>query len=157
MNAHNFSFETLKGETLFLGDFANKVVMIVNTASECGFTKQYKALEELYQTYKDKGFILIGAPSNDFGGQEPGKMEDIQKTCDFYQVHFPIAQKVSIKGDQAHPFYQWVRAQVGILGYPKWNFHKILIGKDGHLIDWFSSPTSPLNPKIKRKIEEALL
>ena len=140
-----------------LSRFAGKPVLVVNTASACGFTKQYADLESLWSAYKDQGLIVIGAPSNDFGAQEPGTNADINEFCkDQYNVTFPLTAKVTVKGDQAHPFYAWAKEQAGLLASPKWNFHKYLIGPDGTLIDWFATPTNPNAAKVKKAIERIL-
>lgn len=156
--AHDFKFETLMGgDDMPLSDYAGKVVLIVNTASECGLTGQYEGLEALYQQYKDDGFVIIGVPSNDFGGQEPGEAKDIAKFCKLnYGVSFPMAAKSVVKGKNAHPFYKWAKQQLGFGTTPKWNFHKYLVGKDGTLIRAFSSVTSPTSGKIKKSIDAAI-
>lgn len=152
-----FSFPLLDGGTLKLSDYEGKVMLIVNTASQCGFTPQYKGLEELYQKFKDRGFIVIGVPSNDFGKQEPGDSEEIKCFIkDHYTVTFPITAKQVVTGDDADPFYKWAHEQVGFIGSPKWNFHKYLIGKNGELIDWFSSMTPPTASRVQKAIEKAL-
>ncbi|USO01318.1 MAG: glutathione peroxidase [Alphaproteobacteria bacterium] len=156
-SAYDFSFLLLNGEKLELGKLLGKVLLIVNTASECGFTPQLKDLELLHQEYKDKGLVVIAIPSNDFGGQEPGTIEDITHTaCEIFHATYYITQKYHIAGVNAHPFYTWVNKEVGFLGRPRWNFHKIMIGKSGKLIDWFSSATKPTNKKLKEAIDEAL-
>ena len=131
--------------------------MIVNTASHCGFTKQYKPLEKLYETYKDKGFVIIGVPSNDFGEQEPESNEEIEKFCKLnYGVSFIMTQKEAVSGKDAHPFYKWAKKTLGFGTAPKWNFHKYLINRKGQLIDYFNSITSPDSPKLVKAIENAL-
>jgi glutathione peroxidase len=156
--AYDFKFETLTGrEPLPLRQFEGSVVLIVNTASNCGFTKQYEGLEKLYKTYKDEGFLVIGVPSNDFGAQEPGSNEEIAKFCKFnYGVTFPITSKEIVSGDEAHPFYIWAKEKLGFGTAPKWNFHKYLIGRDGTLIDYFNSTTAPDNDRVIKAIEKAL-
>jgi glutathione peroxidase len=156
-NAHSFNFVSLDAQPLPLSDFKGKVVLVVNTASQCGLTPQYKELEELYQRYKDQGLVILGVPSNDFGQQEPGNSEEI--TCfleEHYPVTFPITEKEVVSGKNAHPFYLWAGKKVWFFGRPAWNFHKYLIGKNGEFIDWFASTTLPLSPKITRAIEKAL-
>ncbi|MGI9363690.1 MAG: glutathione peroxidase [Rhizobiaceae bacterium] len=155
--AHSFKFEDAKGGTMNLSDFAGKVVLVVNTASECSFTKQYGPLQSLYEKYRDQGFVVVGVPSNDFGGQEPGSDEEISEfTSKEFQVGFPIASKTKIKGRDATPFYSWAEDQVGTLGKPRWNFHKYLIGPDGKMITWFSTMTQPGSKKLSNAIEKAL-
>ena len=156
--AYNFSFQKLREDgELPLRQFEGKVLLIVNTASNCGFTPQYDGLEKLYQTYQDKGLIIIGVPSNDFGGQEPGTSQEIADFCRInYGVTFPMAEKEIVTGRDAHPFYIWARETLGFGTAPKWNFHKYLINRHGELIDYFNSTTSPDNDRIKSAIERAL-
>jgi glutathione peroxidase len=154
---HNFSFTQPNGESLKLSSFKDKVLLIVNTASECGFTKQYAGLEALYQKYKDQGLVVLGVPSNDFGGQEPGSDAQIQEFCQVnFGVTFPIVKKEKVKGKNAHPFYVWAKKQLGFGTGPKWNFHKYLIDKNGHLVDYFNTPTAPDSPKIEQAIENCI-
>lgn len=121
-------------------DYRGHVVLLVNTASRCGFTGQYRGLEILWRRYRDRGLIVLGVPSNDFGGQEPGSNDDIERFCNVsFDITFPLAGKQVVSGPAAHPLYRWAAAQTGMLGTPSWNFHKILIGRDGRLIDWFSA------------------
>lgn len=150
LTAYDFSFPPLTGnDDLFLSQFKGKVILVVNTASQCGFTGQYEGLEKLYQTYKDQGLVIIGVPSDDFGHQEPGSNQDIAHFCKTnYGVNFPMASKQNVIGNQAHPFYQWARQHFGLMGAPKWNFHKYLIGRQGQLVDYFYSTTAPDNPKF---------
>ena len=154
---YDFSFTQANGEELKLSSFKGKVLLIVNTASECGFTKQYAGLEALYQKYKDQGLVVLGVPSNDFGGQEPGSDTQIQEFCQLnFGVTFPIVKKETVKGKNAHPFYVWAKKQLGFGTAPKWNFHKYLIDKNGHLIDYFNTPTAPDSPKIEKAIDRLL-
>ncbi|MCS5707659.1 glutathione peroxidase [Candidatus Berkiella cookevillensis] len=157
--AYDFSFKTLVGEKpMRLKQFEGKVLLIVNTASNCGFTSQYKGLEEIYQTYADKGLIVIGVPSNDFGAQEPGNNMEISNFCKLnYGVSFPMASKEVVSGDNAHPFYIWAKQSLGFGTGPKWNFHKYLINRKGELIDYFNSTTLPESDRIKKSIEKALM
>ncbi|WP_058388033.1 glutathione peroxidase, partial [Legionella cherrii] len=140
-NAYDYSFHTLRGhEPLPLSSFRGKVLMIVNTASKCGFTPQYARLEKLYEQYKDRGLVILGVPSNDFGGQEPGTEQDIASFCQVnYGVTFPMTAKEVVSGKNAHPFYLWAREKLGFGTAPKWNFHKYLINRKGELIDYFYS------------------
>lgn len=155
--ALNFSFTGIDGQTIDLRRFRGKAVLIVNTASQCGFTSQYKGLEDLWKSYKDRGLIVLAVPSNDFGEQEPGSNEEIKQFCtNVYALDFPIAAKSSVKGTDAHPFYQYAQRTLGGKAAPRWNFHKYLINADGRLVDWFSSHTEPSDPKLKRAIEKAL-
>lgn len=157
-NAYDFSFKSLVGhEPMPLSNYKGKVILVVNTASKCGFTKQYDGLQKLYDKYKDKGLVIIGVPSNNFGNQEPGDSGEIAKFCKInYGVNFPLASKENVKGKDSHPFYKWARDKMGMLAAPKWNFHKYLIDKNGNLVDYFYSKTAPDNKRLTGKIEELL-
>ena len=157
-SAYDYQFKTLMGEDpLPLSQFKGKVLLIVNTASECGFTPQYEGLEKLYEQYKDQGLVILGVPSNDFGQQEPGDGQQIAHFCKFnYGVTFPMASKEIVSGEAAHPFYRWAGDTLGFGTKPKWNFHKYLIGRDGSLITYFNSTTSPSANSIRDAIEAAL-
>jgi len=156
-NAYDFSFEDSKNNKIALKDYKDKVVMIVNTASKCGFTNQYADLEKLYKKYKDKGLVIIAVPSNDFANQEPGSNKDIQEFCKInYGVTFPVVKKVPVKGNDAHPFYKYAREKLGFFAAPKWNFHKYLIDKNGNLVDYYYSTTSPMSKKVINKIDNLL-
>lgn len=156
--AYEFSFNHLnEDKKLNLSDFKGKVILIVNTASKCGFTSQYADLEKLYKEYKDKGLVIIGVPSNDFGSQEPGTSKEIATFCQLtYDVTFPMTQKEKVSGDNAHPFYKWAKENLGFGTAPKWNFHKYLINRKGKLIDYFHSTTSPQSDRFKKAVENAL-
>jgi glutathione peroxidase len=155
--AYDFSFIQPNGESLKLSTFNGKVLLIVNTASKCGFTKQYAGLEALYQKYKDRGLVVLGVPSNDFGGQEPGSDNEIQEFCQLnFGVTFPVVSKEVVKGKNAHPFYAWAKKKLGFGTAPKWNFHKYLVDWQGNLVDYFNSPTAPDSPKIEKAIEKFL-
>jgi len=150
------SINSIGGEKLTTADFKGKVVLLVNTASFCGFTGQYKDLESLYRRYKDKGFAVLGVPSNDFGEQEPGTNAEIKKFCEAnFDVTFPLADKEVVSGDKAHALYRWAARQTGPLGVPTWNFHKILIGRDGRIVDWFTA-AGGMGLKLNHAIEAAL-
>jgi glutathione peroxidase len=154
---HDFTLTGIDGKPMPLAQFKGSAVLLVNTASECGFTGQYEGLEKLWESYKDKGLVIVGVPSNDFGGQEPGKAEEIATFCKMnYGVTFPLADKAVVKGKSAIPVYIWAGSQAGVLGSPKWNFHKYLFGRDGQFIDWFSSPTEPMSKKLTAAVEKAL-
>ena len=157
-SALRFSFDALvSDETIRLSDHKGKVILIVNTASKCGFTGQYTGFEQLYQTYKEFGFVVIGVPSNNFGGQEPGIPEEIAKFCEFnYRVSFPMTAKYHVKGKDAHPFYQWAKKELGFVTAPKWNFHKYLIDRHGKLVDYFHSTTKPDSDRLISAVERAL-
>lgn len=154
----DFTFDALMGgDAIKLSDYKGKVVMVVNTASQCGFTGQYDGLEKLYQQYKNDGLVLIGVPSNDFGGQEPGSHEEIAEFCKLnYGVSFPMAAKYQVTGKNAHPFYQFAYKELGFGSAPKWNFHKYIIDRNGKLVDFFYTATKPNSPKIIKTIETAL-
>ncbi len=152
-----FSFTRYDGSIVPLEQYRGKAILIVNTASRCGFKEQYAGLQRLWDDYRDKGLVVIGVPSNDFGGQEPLADGEIKSFCEMtYGVNFPIMRKTQIKGENAHPFYQHVSTQFGFSGAPKWNFHKYLINADGKLVDWFSSMTKPHSSKLISAIEQAL-
>jgi glutathione peroxidase len=150
------SLESIGGGPLPTADYKGSVILLVNTASQCGFTGQYAGLEALWRRYKDQGLIVLGVPSNDFGGQEPGSNAEIKRFCEAtFDVTFPLADKQIVSGPNAHALYRWAAAQTGTLGTPNWNFHKILIGRDGRVIDWFSA-AGGIGPKLDRAIEAAL-
>ena len=156
-NAHDFRFTAIEGGDLPLARFKGKAVLVVNTASQCGFTPQYEGLEALWKEYKDRGLVVLGVPSNDFGGQEPGSSAEIKKFCEVnYSIDFPMTEKVAVKGAEAHPFYKWAADELGALAAPKWNFHKYLVAPDGRLVDWFSTPTGPDSDRLKKAVEAAL-
>ena len=135
--------------------YQGKVVLIVNTASKCGFTGQYEGLEALYDKYRERGLVVLGFPSNDFANQEPGKEEQIQKFCRLtYSVEFPMFEKVHVKKGNADPIYQYLADKTGV--YPKWNFYKYLIDREGNVVDYYSSITSPESKKIVNQIEKLL-
>ena len=157
MNAYDYSFTSIDGKPMPLSQFKGKPILIVNTASKCGLTPQYSGLETLEKTYGPKGLILIGVPSNDFGGQEPGTEAEIRTFCDTkYGVTFPMTRKEKVVGGNAHPFYKWAAETLGKDNVPKWNFHKYLVGPDGSLIAAFGSRTEPSAPEIKSAIEARL-
>ena len=153
----DFTATTLEGRSQDLADYHGQVVLVVNTASQCGFTPQYAGLEELYQRYQEKGFVVLGFPCNQFGGQEPGDAEQIGGFCQRnYGVTVPMFDKVEVNGDGAHPLFQWLRSEKsGMLGNKiKWNFTKFLVGRDGQVIKRYGSTTKP--EKLAADIEKAL-
>ena len=158
VSAYDFSFKTLHDEEpLPLSRFKGKVLLVVNTASECGFTPQYAGLEKLYGQYKDRGLVILGVPSNDFGGQEPGSNQEIAHFCQLnYGVSFPMAAKEVVSGGEAHPFYRWAKQELGFGTAPKWNFHKYLIDRSGKLVDYFNSTTAPEASSISTALERLL-
>lgn len=157
MNAHGFTFNGIDGKPLPLKDFKGKVLLVVNTASECGYTPQYGDLEELWRKHRAAGLAVLGVPCNDFGGQEPGTATEIAGFCvRNHGVTFPLTEKYAVKGEAAHPFYRWAGEQAGLPGRPKWNFHKYLVGGDGQFLGWFSSRAGPMGPKIGAAVAKAL-
>ena len=157
ITAYDFSFTSIDGEPLPLSTFDGKALLIVNTASHCGFTSQYTQLQALWRAYRDRGLVVLGVPSNDFGGQEPGTNAEIKTFCEVnFDVDFPLTQKVHVKGDSVHPFYAWAESELGILAKPRWNFHKYLITPDGRLVNWFSSVTSPSSSRLTESLEGLL-
>lgn len=156
--AHNFAFTTIEetGEHQ-LSNYRGKVVLVVNTASFCGFTHQYSGLEDLWRTYKDQGLVVLGVPSNDFGAQEPKSNLEVKQFCQgAYNVTFPLAQKTKVRGKRAHAFYRWIDESTDGKASPRWNFHKLIIGKDGRLETWFASSKAPGSKAVRGAIEEAL-
>jgi glutathione peroxidase len=158
-SAHAFTFAKL-GEPgdINLSDYSGKAVLIVNVASACGFTPQYRELESLYEAKVGKGLVIIGVPCNDFGHQEPGAEKAIREFCDSaYHVTFPMAGKIEIVAkDRRHPFYKWIAEELGESALPRWNFHKYLIGKDGALVEAFAPKAAPLGPDMVSAINKAL-
>ena len=145
-NIYQFEAERLDGSTQSFADYEGKVLLIVNTASKCGLTPQYEGLEQLYQTYKDQGLIIIGFPCNQFGHQEPGDASEIGQFCQKnYGVSFPMMAKVDVNGSDAHPIYKWLKEQKGgvLLDAIKWNFSKFLIGRDGQVVERYAPTTEP--------------
>jgi glutathione peroxidase len=155
---YDFSARTIDGRNRKLSDYKGKVLLVVNTASKCGFTPQYKGLEEIYRKYKDKGFAVLGFPSNQFGEQEPGPDTEIAEFCEMnFGVTFPLFSKIDVKGDNAHPLYKYLTSEKkGLLGSEaiKWNFTKFLVGKDGKVIDRYAPTTKPED--LGKDIEKAL-
>ncbi len=153
----DLDIKNISGEELNLSQFRGKIILLVNVASKCGFTKQYSGLQELYEKYKKKGLVIIGIPSNQFGGQEPGSNNDIKKFCETnFNITFPITNKVNVKGENSHEIYKWAKKNYGNSTIPKWNFHKILINQEGKIEDTFSSFTKPTSTKIINKINQLL-
>ena len=154
---HDFTLKGIDGKPMALSQFKGKVVLLVNTASECGYTGQYEGLEELWQANRDKGLVIVGVPANDFGAQEPGTANEIASFCKInYGVTFPLTDKVVVKGESAAPLYAWAGERAGPEGRPKWNFHKYLFDRDGHFVDWFSTQAKPMGPKITSAVKKAL-
>lgn len=156
-SAHDYSFDAIAGGPLPMTTFKDKVVLLVNVASKCGLTPQYDGLEKLYTDYKDRGLVVLGVPCNQFMGQEPGTEQEIQTFCSTtYGIDFPMTAKVDVKEAGAHPLYKWAEQQLGEPAVPVWNFHKILIGKDGKALQAFGPRTEPQDPGLLAAIEAAL-
>ena len=157
MNAYDFSLRTIDGAPLPLESFRGRPVLLVNTASACGLTPQYEGLERLYKTYGGRGLVVLGVPSNDFGGQEPGTESEIKTFCETrFAVDFPLASKEKVSGEAAHPLYRAIVAEAGEAAAPKWNFHKYLFGRDGALKGSFGSRTPPEAQEIVAALEAEL-
>ena len=155
--AYDFNFNDIDGSALKLSEFRGKVIVVVNVASQCGFTNQYEDMQQVWEKYQEKGIVIIGVPSNDFGEQEPGSNKEIKNFCEAkFGISFPMTEKVSVKGSEAHPFYIWARDNHGKSAIPRWNFHKIIINKDGKVADTFSSMTSPSSKKFIKIIEKLI-
>jgi glutathione peroxidase len=156
-NAYRFEFTAIDGGNLPLSAWAGHPMLIVNTASFCGYTPQYRDLEALWRQYRDSGLVVLGVPSNDFGAQEPGSADEIKKFCTTsYDVDFPLTEKYRVIGAQAHPFYRWVAATLGEGAAPRWNFHKYLVGPDGELAGAWPSQVRPGDTAITAEIDKLL-
>jgi len=156
VTAYAFMFKGLDGDDILLSSYAGHPLLVVNTASQCGYTPQYTGLQQIWTRYRDRGLIVLGVPSNDFGGQEPGGKNEIHATAQgTYHVTFPITEKVVVKGSDAHPFFRWA-ATDRPLEAPRWNFHKYLIGRDGQLKAAFPSAVEPTDPVVIAAIEKEL-
>ncbi|UKJ06522.1 glutathione peroxidase [Solitalea lacus] len=159
-NIYHLKALNIKGEEVSLEKYKGKVLLIVNTATECGFTPQLNELEELYEEFKDHNFVVLGFPSNDFGNQEPRKEDEIQSFCQVnYGVSFPMFSKVKVKGSDAHSLFKFLsdRVQNGkVSSKPLWNFHKYLVDKEGHVVDYFLPVTKPMNARVKKRIRALL-
>jgi len=156
ITAYAFSFEALAGGDIRLADYGGRPFLVVNTASLCGYTPQYAGLQEVWTEFSGRGFGIIGVPSNDFGGQEPGGAAEIAETAQHqYAVTFPITAKAVVTGPGAHPFYKWA-AEARPKDVPKWNFHKYLVGRDGYLAEAFASAVEPQDTRVKTAIARSL-
>lgn len=155
--AYAFSFSSIEGQPLPLETYRGKAVLVVNTASFCGFTRQYADLQAVWARYRDRGLVVLGVPSNDFGNQEPGSEAEIKQFCEVnFDVDFPLTTKVHVVGEEAHPFYRWAAEELGPGSAPRWNFHKYLVSPEGELVASFSTMTSPAAPAVSRAIEANL-
>ena len=153
----DLKIKSLDGNEIQFSEFKNKAVLVVNVASNCGFTKQYSDLQKLWDKYRNNGLVVLGVPSNQFGGQEPGTNEDIKKFCEVnFNVNFPMTDKIEVKGENAHSIYSWAKENFGKSAVPKWNFHKILINKEGKIENTYSSLTNPTSKKITSEIKKIL-
>jgi glutathione peroxidase len=156
-SAYDFSFPAIDAGEIHLSEYNDKVVLLVNTASMCGFTPQYTGLQKLWEDYRDEGLVVLGVPSSDFGGQEYSEDADILDFCEVnFDVDFPLTSKTTVKGPDAHPFYKWAEQELGAENAPQWNFHKYLIGRDGKLVQSFDSGTKPEDEEIISAIRASL-
>jgi len=154
---YGFTVKTIDGKDCSLSDYKGKVVLIVNVASECGFTPQYQGLQEIYEKYKDKGFVILGFPSNDFGHQEPGTDTEIKQFCQSkYNVTFDMFSKIDVKGDEQAPLYKYLTTECEVPHEITWNFNKFLVDRTGKVIDYFPSKVKPTDSSLTSKIEELL-
>ena len=154
--AHEFSFKSIDGGKINLQNYKDNVIVVVNVASRCGFTNQYEDLQNLWSKYKDKNLVVVGVPTNNFK-QEPGSNKDIKDFCETnFNISFPMTEKMDVIGGNAHPFFEWAKENHGRSAIPKWNFHKIIIGKDGKVADTFTSITKPYSEKFISLIEEEI-
>tara|TARA_Y100000590_G_C15161145_1_gene803601 strand:+ start:77 stop:640 length:564 start_codon:yes stop_codon:yes gene_type:complete len=153
----DFKLELLTGETISLDKYQGKTVLLVNVASNCGFTKQYTDLQNLWEKYRDRNLIVLGVPSNQFGNQEPGSNTEIKNFCETnFNINFPISIKYDVKGENALDIYKWAKETYGKSAVPKWNFHKILIDKEGKVYETYASFTNPMSKKIIKELEKIL-
>ena len=154
---YDFELELITGETISLDKYEGKAILLVNVASKCGFTKQYTDLQNLWEKYREKNLIVLGIPSNQFGNQEPGSNNEIKDFCETnFNINFPMSSKYDVKGENAHNIYKWAKDTYGKSAVPKWNFHKILIDKNGKVDDTFASFTNPMSKKVLKKLENIL-
>ena len=156
-NFYNFKLESITGEIINFNNYKGKTVLLVNVASNCGFTKQYSDLQNLWEKYKERDLIVLGIPSNQFGGQEPGSNAEIKDFCETnFNINFPMTSKYDVKGENAHEIYKWAKDSFGKGAIPKWNFHKILINKNGKIHETYASFTNPMSKKIINELEKIL-
>ena len=154
--AYDYSFNGIDGDLIQLNKYKNKVIVVVNVASRCGYTPQYNGLQTLWTDYKNKDLVVIGVPTNNFR-QEPGSNEEIKNFCETnFAISFPMTEKVNVIGSKSHPFFKWAKNSYGIRAIPKWNFHKIIIGKNGKIVQTFSSITKPTSKKFLKVIENLI-
>ncbi len=154
--AYDFNFNGIDGNKIELSEYRNKVIVVVNVASRCGYTPQYEGLQTLYNKYKTKNLVVIGVPTNNFK-QEPGSNSEIKDFCETnFGINFPMTEKIAVLGNSAHPFYKWAKDNYGMGAIPKWNFHKIIIGRDGKVSNTFASFTKPMSKKFLESIEKEI-
>ncbi len=156
-SAYDHTFQSIDGKPMPLASFRGKVLLVVNTASFCGFTPQYSALQKVYESYEARGLVVIGVPSNDFGGQEPKSEAEVKVFCQgAFGITFPLTAKYHVVGNEKHPFYAWAASSLGAMNGPWWNFHKYLVGRDGKLVTSFGTRTEPQAPDVIAAIESEL-
>ncbi|MGH1480225.1 MAG: glutathione peroxidase [Geminicoccales bacterium] len=156
-STNNIAFTSIEGDPLPMSSFTGKAVLVVNTASLCGFTYQYAGLQDIWERYRDRGLVVLGVPSNDFGQQEPGKADEIKHFCEVnFDVDFPLTTKQPVKGEDAHPFFKHVAETLGEKSLPRWNFHKYLVNPEGGLVAAWSSKIEPGSAEITQAIEQVL-
>ena len=154
--AYDYEFKSIDGDLIKLSEYKNKIIVVVNVASRCGYTPQYEGLQELWSQYKSKNLVVLGIPTNNFR-QEPGNNKEIKDFCEtYFGITFPMTEKLNVIGTNSHPFYKWARQDFGIGAIPKWNFHKIIIGKNGKIVKTFSSITKPSSKKFLKVIEDLI-
>ena len=153
---YDFNFKSINGETIKMEEYKNNVIIVVNVASRCGYTPQYEDLQFVWKKYRENNLIVLGVPTNNFK-QEPGTNEEIKNFCETnFGIDFPMTEKIDVIGTNAHPFYKWAKKNYGLGAIPKWNFHKIVIGKDGKIVDTFASFTKPTSKKFINLIEKEI-
>ena len=154
--AYEYTFDGIDGNKINLDKYKNKIIVVVNVASRCGYTPQYEGLQNLYTNYKDKNLVVVGVPTNNFK-QEPGSNDEIKDFCETnFGITFPMTEKINVIGENSHPFYKWAKDDFGISAIPKWNFHKIIIGKNGKVVDTFASFTKPTSKRFIKSIEKLI-
>jgi glutathione peroxidase len=157
MQGYDFEFTSIDGDKMPLAKYRGHPLLVVNTASFCGYTPQYQDLEAVWRKYRDRGLVVIGVPSNDFGAQEPGTAKEIKTFCEGnYAVDFPLTEKQEVIGAKAHPFFRWIAEELGDAGVPRWNFHKYLVAPDGSLAGAWPSRVRPTDGEVTAEIEAAL-
>ena len=156
-NAYNYSFTSIDGKIINLSEFYGKPILIINTASLCGFTNQYNDIELLYNNYKKDDLIVIGIPSNDFGSQELSSNIEVKEFCTTnFNISFLLTEITKIKGQNGHPFFKWIKEEAGFLAFPKWNFYKFLINRKGEFVSWYTSTTKPNSNKINIEVRKLI-